>query len=83
MHDLTFYNFLTFITVGSLLSSTLAIIFIITKFCCYIKNREKNAEACRQYREDRSNFESFRLRNRLFNFSEDEVDTSQPMSTFF
>jgi hypothetical protein len=84
MHDLCFYKSLTFIAVGSLISSTLTIIFIISKFCIYIKNRKKYVKDLKQYRERRDNFESFRLGNSLINYWEDDqIDTSHTYSPYF
>lgn len=63
--------YLTFISVGSLASSSLTVIFLTSKFFCFLYKRKLAIEKARA---ERDNFETYTIRNRLFNFEDDDDD---------
>lgn len=63
--------YLTFISVGSLASSSLTVIYLTSKFFCFLYKRKL---AIQKARADSDNFETFTIRNRLFNLEDNDVD---------
>lgn len=64
--------YLTFISVASLASSSLTVIFLTSKFFCFFLYKRKLA--IEKARAERDNFETYTFRNRLFNFEDDDDD---------